>query len=133
MLYYELCLRKQNNQIRKSRSSNRIAFSTSASNIFSSKLFRYNFYWNWKKTPKRRRCVLSFQICTLCTHKGFSFKACPQQGDLRLSGPPPGQALAGRARNCDGRPCRSQGGFVDHCPPLPRLPPPRMEKRISRN
>ncbi|GFN86250.1 hypothetical protein PoB_001275600 [Plakobranchus ocellatus] len=38
-------------------------------------------------------------------------QASPQQGDLRLSGPPSGQGSNSRQKG----PCRSQGGLASHC------------------
>ncbi|GFN95640.1 hypothetical protein PoB_002214600 [Plakobranchus ocellatus] len=41
----------------------------------------------------------------------FLYIACPQQGDLRLSGPPSGQSAGGGARTRD----RMVGGLTSHC------------------
>ncbi|GFN75015.1 hypothetical protein PoB_000152100 [Plakobranchus ocellatus] len=45
---------------------------------------------------------------------GGTSHASPQQGDLRLSGPPLSQGAASGDRTASEGPCRSQGGFAIH-------------------
>ncbi|GFO46985.1 hypothetical protein PoB_007349000 [Plakobranchus ocellatus] len=61
----------------------------------------------FKTDPRRRRRRYFFFI-----------KASPQRGDLRFSGPPPGQGTGGGVRTCDRQrvPCTSQGEFATYCP-----------------
>ncbi|GFN87823.1 hypothetical protein PoB_001432900 [Plakobranchus ocellatus] len=42
-------------------------------------------------------------------------RSCPQQGDLRLSGPPSGQGTVQGSNPRQKDPCRPQGGFAVHC------------------
>ncbi|GFN78315.1 hypothetical protein PoB_000482100 [Plakobranchus ocellatus] len=47
-------------------------------------------------------------------------RSCPQQGDLRLSGPPSGQGADGGARTCDRRvPADLRADSLATVPPTP--------------
>ncbi|GFO23872.1 RNA-directed DNA polymerase-like protein [Plakobranchus ocellatus] len=43
------------------------------------------------------------------------YKASPQKGNFRLSGPPSGQGSVADSNPRQKRPCRSQGGLTSHC------------------
>ncbi|GFO18061.1 hypothetical protein PoB_004456600 [Plakobranchus ocellatus] len=54
--------------------------------------------------------------------RGFSYIASPQQGDLRLSGPPSGQGAGGGARTRDRRvPVDLRADSLATVPPTPRI------------
>ncbi|GFO39020.1 hypothetical protein PoB_006552500 [Plakobranchus ocellatus] len=55
---------------------------------------------------------------------GFLYRASPQQGDLRLSGPPSGQGAGGGSRTRDrGVPADLRADSLATVPPTPRTTP----------
>ncbi|GFO30041.1 dihydroflavonol 4-reductase [Plakobranchus ocellatus] len=69
----------------------------------------------------RKECIEAFRVLGIKYEWNFLFEKRPQQGDLRLSGPPSGQGAGGGARTRDRR--VSADNKADSLATVPLTPP----------
>ncbi|GFO21646.1 hypothetical protein PoB_004815100 [Plakobranchus ocellatus] len=77
------------------------------------------------RIPVRAKSIFIAPLCPPCTKwvaRSLKIRRNPQQGDLRLSGPPSGQGAGGGARTCDRRvPADLRAESQATVPPKPQI------------